>query len=153
PASDADRRERSYRATVPHQLPERQRLFQGRVADLRRLTDEYERLRAADPSRGGTPWSTGPALLLIHGKTGVGKSALAQELAHRLAGAHPDGTLYASLSRAGGSRPPGEVLKSFLGALGWRDIPRETDDRVKIFRSLTAKSRILVVLDAARGAD
>jgi hypothetical protein len=153
PASDAGRRERSYRATVPQQLPERQRLFRGRVGELRRLTDEYERLRATDPSHPGMHWSTGPVLLPIHGKTGVGKSALAQELAHRLAGEHPDGTLYANLSQAGGSRPPGEVLKSFLEALGWRDIPPETDDRVKIFRSLTAKSRILVVLDAARGAD
>jgi hypothetical protein len=153
PTPDPDRRERSYRAPVPHQLPERQQSFRGRAAELQRLTDEYARLRTADPSPAGLGRSTGPVLLLIHGKAGVGKSSLAQEFTHGLTGQHPNGELYANLGKAGGSRPPGEVLKSFLEALGWREIPPETDDRVKIFRSLTAKMEILVVLDAARGAD
>jgi hypothetical protein len=136
------------RAKGPQQLPERQRCIHGREADLDWLFGAHEAAQKAAETQ-----PAGPALLLMHGKPGVGKSALAQEFAHRLADSYPDGQLYANLGSGGGSRPPGEVLKSFLEALKWPEIPPETAERAKIFRSLTARMRILVVLDAAGSAD
>ena len=60
----------------------------------------------------------GPVLLLIHGKAGVGKSTLADELARRLAPHYPHGQIFANLGTAGAARTPKEVLKDFLLALG-----------------------------------
>jgi tetratricopeptide (TPR) repeat protein len=136
------------RAKGTQQLPERQRCIHGREADLDWLFGAHKAAQKAAETQ-----PAGPALLLMHGKPGVGKSALAQEFAHRLADSYPDGQLYANLGSGGGSRPPGEVLKSFLEALKWPEIPPETAERAKIFRSLTARMRILVVLDAAGSPD
>ena len=160
----------SRRAIAPRQLPVRLRQFRGREADLKVLTDEYARQsgEAARTSRRGhvvagsrrarAPGEdppTGPAILLVEGMPGVGKTALAQELAHRMATCFPDGQLYANLGFAGTRRAPAGVLHDFLAAFGVMDheLPRDIAERVKLFRSLTVGRRLLVVLDAARGYD
>ena len=158
------------RGVVPRQLPVRQLQFKGRKKGLQDLRAEYERqirarvrpgalrrmLRYTPVSPGPAPQpETGPVILVIEGMPGVGKTALALEFAHQLAGTQrfPDGQLYASLGYVGGSRAPAEILQNFLLALGLDKgrIPEETSERINVFRSITAGRRLIVLLDAAYG--
>ncbi|MEU7869213.1 NB-ARC domain-containing protein [Dactylosporangium sp. NPDC049140] len=118
--------------------------FRGRRRELAELTKRYHNLREPEASNGAI-------ILAIHGMPGVGKSALARELALELAGHFPDGQLYANLGNAGNLRPEAEILQSFITALRPdMPVPTSTVDRAALFRSLTATGRLLVVLDAAR---
>jgi DNA polymerase III delta prime subunit len=127
--------------------------FRGRMAEINALLAQHRDARAAssEPDLTGSPGGPGrPVLLLIHGKPGVGKSALALELARRLAEQYPDGHYYANLGNVGAALSAGEVLKNFLDALGWRNpLPGDTAERSKLLRALTATRRVLFVLDAA----
>ncbi|GGO69532.1 hypothetical protein GCM10012289_30900 [Nonomuraea cavernae] len=86
-----------------------------------------------------------PVVLVIHGPPGCGKSAVAVRAATRLD--LPDGRLYASLD----ARPPGAVLEDLLRSLGCPDgaVPAALDERVRMYRSLTATRALLLVLDDA----
>ncbi|WP_459799937.1 AfsR/SARP family transcriptional regulator [Herbidospora sp. RD11066] len=87
---------------------------------------------------------------VIAGRGGSGKSALAAHVAHRAAGAFPDGLLHADL-RGLGDTPadPGEVLGLFLKALGAEPVPEGPGERAELFRRLAAGRRMLVLLDDA----
>lgn len=139
----------------PRMLPERQVAFRGRAEELAQLLHHHATGRAQRDARPiDDPGAAGAQLITLHGRPGVGKTALADEFAHRIADQYPDGQLYATLGSAGHPRPPGEVLKVFLAALGRTEgLPRRTEDRLKMFRSLLVGRRVLVVLDAARNAD
>ncbi|MFF7841905.1 BTAD domain-containing putative transcriptional regulator [Streptomyces ossamyceticus] len=89
-------------------------------------------------------------VVVVSGTAGVGKSALAVQAAHRVAGAYPDGQLYAELHGFSEPVPPAEVLGRLLRALG-ADPPEDTAERGDLFRSLVAGRRILLVLDDAGG--
>ena len=114
-------------------------------------------LRFSPVSPGPAPQAeTGPVILVIEGATpGAGKTALALEFAHQLAGTQrfPDGQLYASLGYVGGSRAPAEILQNFLLALGLdkESLPQETSERINVFLVITAGWRPIVLLDAAYG--
>ncbi|MEV5889691.1 AfsR/SARP family transcriptional regulator [Nonomuraea fuscirosea] len=86
-----------------------------------------------------------PVHLVLHGPPGCGKSAVAVHAATALD--LPDGRLYASL----GARPPSAVLEDLLRSLGCPDgaVPPALDDRVRLYRSTTARRRLLVLLDDA----
>ncbi|GAA2214692.1 BTAD domain-containing putative transcriptional regulator [Nonomuraea monospora] len=86
-----------------------------------------------------------PVHLVLHGPPGCGKSAVAVHAATALD--LPDGRLYAAL----GTRPPGAVLEDLLRSLGCPDgaVPPALDDRVRLYRSMTARRRLLVLLDDA----
>ncbi|MEU6350178.1 NB-ARC domain-containing protein, partial [Streptomyces sp. NPDC047072] len=106
----------------------------------------------------GTPTHphTAPRLCVIHGMAGVGKSALALDVANRLAAAFPDGQLYAELCGSDPTQaaaPPDRILGGFLRALGVRParLPASTAERAAAYRSLLAGRRVLVVLDDAAG--
>lgn len=156
------------RQTMAPTLPPGDGLFRGRDRELHELLTRHDEQRAARDGRGrgtrlgnGRPRPdhrstvAGPVLLLIHGKAGVGKSTLADELARRLAPHYPHGQIFANLGTAGAARTPKEVLKDFLLALGWSEdeMPQSTVERARIFRSLTRGKRMLFILDAARHAD
>ncbi|MGP3912005.1 BTAD domain-containing putative transcriptional regulator [Nonomuraea sp. 10N515B] len=86
-----------------------------------------------------------PVHLVLHGPPGCGKSALA---VHAATGIDlPDGRLYAAL----GTRPPSAVLEDLLRSLGCPDgaVPPALDDRVRLYRTMTARRRLVVVLDDA----
>ncbi|MCR3754186.1 DNA-binding transcriptional activator of the SARP family [Lentzea californiensis] len=89
----------------------------------------------------------------ISGKAGIGKSALAVHVAHRVAAdTYPDGQLYCDL-RGTQAQPatPAEVLGRFLSALGAAGsaLPDGVDERADMYRSMLANRRVLVVLDDA----
>ncbi|MPY64501.1 AfsR/SARP family transcriptional regulator [Streptomyces spongiae] len=97
-------------------------------------------------------WLTGPRgatpVVVVSGPAGVGKSALAVQAAHQVAGRYPDGQLYAELHGFSEPVPPGEILGRLLRALG-ADPPEDPAERGDLFRSLVAGRRILLVLDDA----
>lgn len=129
----------------PRQLP----------ADIRTFTGRLPELAGIDAAVVGNRRST-PLVVAISGPGGVGKSALAVHAGHRLAHRFPDGQLYADLQGAApGVRPldPLVVLGRFLRALGATGVePTTTAEAASVFRSATARRRLLVVLDNARDA-
>lgn len=134
------------RDPVPRQLPPDAADFTGRH---RELADARARLAAGSPLR--------PApVVAIAGPGGVGKSALAVRVAHRLAHHFPDGQLYADLQGAtAGLRPlaPLDVLGRFLRALGARETDATSEAEASAaFRAAIAHRRLLVVLDNAHDA-
>jgi DNA-binding SARP family transcriptional activator len=133
---------------VPLQLPTDIGDFAGRDE----LVEQVERILVDEDDGGG--YAT--RVVVLAGKPGVGKSALAVHVAHRLGDAHfPDGQLYCDLG-AGRTEPmePGDVLGRFLRALGvpGETIPEQADERAEMYRQLLARKRILVLLDDAAGA-
>ncbi|HEV8528158.1 MAG TPA: XRE family transcriptional regulator, partial [Actinomycetes bacterium] len=131
-------------ATAPpvlRQVPRPTRHFIGRSTVVAELV---EALTLDDP--------TAAAIVAINGKGGVGKSALAFQLAHLVAEAYPAGQLYAGLRGPDAEPiPPGEVLTIFLDALGVDEalIPERIDDRVRLYNTRLAGRRMLIVLDNA----
>lgn len=124
----------------PQQLPARPLTFVGRDTEASRVERAL-----SDPGRDRTP-----VIALIVGPAGVGKTALALTLGHRLAHRYPDGQLYADLrGDAGVIVPPRIVLARFLRALGvpQRRIGRDEAEMAALFRSELAGRSMLIVLD------
>ncbi|MFH9295417.1 AfsR/SARP family transcriptional regulator [Streptomyces sp. NPDC017520] len=120
-------------------LPRAPRGFHGRTAELAALS------RSA---AGEAP------VCLVTGPAGVGKTALALQWAHRNPALFPDGRLFADLRGFSAAGEPAliDVLREFLLALGVspRRVPESVPAAAALFRSLTARQRLLVVLDNAR---
>jgi len=94
----------------------------------------------------------GPAICVISGKGGVGKTATAVHIAHRLRASFPAGQLYVNL-RGMDEQPldASEVLEEFLREFGVEPsfIPRRLEDRTRMYRSQISRDRLLIVLDNA----
>lgn len=89
---------------------------------------------------------------VIHGMAGVGKTALAVNVAHRVRPSFPDGQLWIDLRSADASPVlPLDALGRFLRALGVPSatLPEDLDERAALYRSVMADRRVLVVLDNA----
>jgi tetratricopeptide (TPR) repeat protein/DNA-binding XRE family transcriptional regulator len=130
---------------VPRQLPAAVRCFTGRHPELATMTELARR-----PSGAQSP----VLITAIGGTAGVGKTALAIQWAHQVAGQFPDGHLYVNLRGYDTGEPvaPVDALAGFLTALGLSgpQIPADAQERAAAYRSLLAGRRILVVLDNAR---
>ncbi|MFD3457184.1 ATP-binding protein [Streptomyces sp. NPDC058691] len=129
------------RAPVPAQLPPLVADFTGRQRDLAALR---------------TAVASGARVVAVAGPPGVGKSTLANRLAHELRQDYPDGQLYVNLGAGRGDpMPPETALARFLRALGGEEPDRSggADALTDRYRSLMADRRVLVVLDDARDAD
>ena len=127
---------------VPRQLPRQAAAFTGRAGELSELAGPLSRElsgQAAAP------------VVAISGTAGIGKSALAIALAHRVAAQYPDGQLYADLETV----PVGAVVARFLRALGVDQIApaRDCPGRIAQYRTAVAGRRMLIVLDGATGAE
>ncbi|MEU9397594.1 BTAD domain-containing putative transcriptional regulator [Streptomyces sp. NPDC048324] len=137
------------RPDPPRQLPAPPPALTGRRAEadqLSALADE------AGPGR-GTPF-----VGAVCGPAGIGKTALALHLAHRLADRYPDGQLHVDLRGFDPSRPPvapAEAVIRLLAALGVpaHRVPEDLDNRAALYRSLLSRRRVLLLLDDARDAE
>ncbi|TQS20149.1 AfsR/SARP family transcriptional regulator [Microbispora sp. KK1-11] len=144
---EADRGCTDPATTVPCHLP-------PDIADFTGRQDTAESLRlwltGADGHTAATP------VVALWGGAGTGKTTLAVHVAHRLGETFSGGTLYIDL-RGTCPRPtaPAEALTRFLIALGVdeRAVPDEAEERGKLFRTVLADRRVLVVLDDAAGEE
>jgi tetratricopeptide (TPR) repeat protein/DNA-binding SARP family transcriptional activator len=125
---------------VPRHLPAPPQQFTGRARELATLE--------------GAPDGSTVVIGAIDGMAGVGKTALALQVAHRLAGRYPDGQLFVDLhGYTAGMAPvaPGDALERLLRALGvaGEQIPADLDGRSALYRSRLAGKRFLIMLDNA----
>ncbi|WP_078559432.1 BTAD domain-containing putative transcriptional regulator [Streptomyces sp. PRh5] len=91
-------------------------------------------------------------VLVVSGKLGVGKTALAIHAGHMHKDAFPDGQLFVDLRGTGPEPlPPGAVLAQFLRALGvdTSHLPADLGERAALYRTHLSGRRVLVVLDNA----
>ncbi|GII52746.1 hypothetical protein Pth03_11350 [Planotetraspora thailandica] len=133
-------------AAPPHQLPADITDFTGRAALLAELTDAL----GAERDTGSAP------AIGLTGLPGVGTSALAIHVAHRLRDRFPDGQLYADLRGGRGAQvDPAAVLGRFLRAFGVEPaaVPEDLHERAALWRSIADGRRVLVVLDHVQSAD
>lgn len=89
-----------------------------------------------------------PLLEVIEGAGGVGKTALALRVAHRVTARYPDAQLFLSFP-GDGSRGVAEALDRLLRMLGVpaARIPPETGERARLWRAEMAHRRAVIVLD------
>jgi DNA-binding SARP family transcriptional activator/tetratricopeptide (TPR) repeat protein len=132
-------------AVVPRQLPAATPHFTGRQTELDALTSL---LTQADATRGRV------VVAAIDGMAGIGKTALALDAAHRLAGEYPDGQLFIDLhghTKGQGPRTPGDALAWFLRSLGVlpQQVPQDEEERAALYRQQLHGTRTLIVLDNA----
>ncbi|MDG4820770.1 BTAD domain-containing putative transcriptional regulator [Asanoa sp. WMMD1127] len=125
---------------APAQLPPGVIDLTGRDAMVARI----ERSVLGDAAASG--------IVTITGGAGVGKTALAVHAAHHMGVHFPDGQLFVDL-RGSGRAPaePAQILDQMLRALGVPadQVPATVEERGQLLRTVTARRRVLVVLDDA----
>ncbi|MEV4481858.1 AfsR/SARP family transcriptional regulator [Micromonospora coxensis] len=126
--------------TVPRELPPDWVTLVGRTAET---ADVVATVTAATP-----------AVIVVTGPPGSGKTALAVRAAHTVAPEFPEGQVFVDLGYQA-SVTPGEVLARVLRALGVASaqVPDGVDERTGWFRSLVAGRRVLLVVDGVTRAD
>jgi DNA-binding SARP family transcriptional activator len=134
----------------PAQIPPLARGFVGRTAELARLesvlTEDEDRHDASTP------------VAVLDGLAGVGKTAVALELARRLKDRFPDGQLFVDF---GGTGLQGrlltaaEALAQLLRSLGVDEarVPGDLAGRISLYRSLLHGRRMLVLCDDVLNAE
>lgn len=88
---------------------------------------------------------------VVDGEPGIGKTAFAVYVAHRIAERFPDGQLYVDLHRDHVSGA--DLLARLLRKVGVHDVPASEDDRAAAWRAALAGRRVLLLLDGATSED
>ncbi|MDX3316882.1 tetratricopeptide repeat protein [Streptomyces sp. ME03-5684b] len=134
------------------QDPDAESGFLGRTRELKELRADIERAGLDTLSGRKAPRAR---VLLIAGRPGSGRTALAEELAARVAHDYPDGVLRARLSEPDGTRVPVERLaRELLTALERTAPPgADEDDLTEALRTALADRRALLLLDAVADAE
>nr|WP_245766689.1 tetratricopeptide repeat protein [Streptomyces colonosanans] len=129
-----------------------ERHFLGRTRELKDLL--------ADIERAGLDTLTGrkaprARVLLIAGRPGSGRTALAEELVREVADRYADGVLRARLSEPDGTPVPTErTARELLTALGLPTPPGAGEDELgQAVREALRERRVLLLLDDAVAAD
>ncbi len=130
-------------ASQPDTLPPNAGDFVGREAEIRLLTSEHDKIRR---------------VAVIKGMPGVGKTALAVQVARSAREAYPDGTLYLCFHSHDPAHPPLDASGALhrllqMLAIPADRIPAETGKRAALWHAQLARRRAVVVLDDVAGAD
>lgn len=132
---------------VPRQLPPVPRFFTGRVSEL----------AALEAVLAGGSDHDGPAVVVLTGPGGVGKTAVALRWLRGKGDRFVDGQLYADLSAFGvaGAVAPEAVLGRFLRGMGVAGsaIPADLVELTALFRSVTAGKAMALLLDDAASSE
>ncbi|KUN77255.1 tetratricopeptide repeat protein [Streptomyces griseoruber] len=126
--------------------------FLGRTRELKELRADIERTGLDTLTGRKAPRAR---VLLIAGRPGSGRTALAGELVRQVARRYPDGVLRARLAEPDGTPVPVErAARDLLTAL---DLPApagaDEDELAATLREALAGRRALILLDDATGAD
>ncbi|WP_143671085.1 BTAD domain-containing putative transcriptional regulator [Streptomyces sp. Ru87] len=141
---------RAVPAELPHDCPD----FTGRSEAVARL----DTLLLGRDGPGGDVPGEGATICAIVGTAGSGKTALAVHWSHRVRDRFPDGQLAMDLRGFDHERAPlsrGEALSHLLRSLGVEPtaIPVDEDAQARLYRSLLADRRVLLLLDNAASAE
>ncbi|WP_371409885.1 tetratricopeptide repeat protein [Micromonospora zamorensis] len=138
--------EQSGQITPVDHLPRAVTDFVGREDVVSRLLAETRRVEARVP-----------AVHIIDGMAGSGKTALAVHLARQLSDRYPDAALFIDLCGHGEKHrvEPASALVTLLRQLGVPAdrVPVEFDDRVELWRHELGRRRSAVVLDNAASSE
>jgi tetratricopeptide (TPR) repeat protein len=126
--------------------------FLGRTRELKELLADIERAGLDTLSGRKEPRAR---VLLVAGRPGLGRTALAEELARQVAHRYEDGVLRARLSEPDGTPVPTErSARQLLTALGLPAPAGETEDHLaQAVREGLAGRRALLLLDDAVSAE
>jgi tetratricopeptide (TPR) repeat protein len=123
--------------------------FAGRTRELAELRAEIGR-PGLSAARGGRA-AARVRVLLVAGRPGTGRTALAVRLAHDVAADYPDGRFFVRLTDdAGRPVPPARTAAALLRALG---VHEPGADPAALWRREAAGRRLLLVLDDVPHAD
>ncbi|MFC1430604.1 tetratricopeptide repeat protein [Streptacidiphilus sp. N1-3] len=131
----------------PNQLPARSRRAVGRDQELEELTEAVLRGRRL----------LGPAVIVVTGLAGIGKTLLVNQAAHQVRTDFPDGVLHAGLRGFAGAgmrqADTEEILDRFLAELSPDPTAVGVDAKSAALRSVLAERSVLILLDDARDAE
>ncbi len=132
--------------------PAEEARFLGRTRELKELRADIERAGLDTLAGRKAPRAR---VLLIAGRPGSGRTALAEELAAQVAGDYPDGVLRARLSEPDGTRVPVERIARELLADLDRTVPpgADEDDLTEALRAALADRSAVLLLDDAADAE
>lgn len=133
-------------------LPAATATFLGRRAELKGLLAEID--RPGLKARGSAP-ARGSRVLLVAGRPGSGRTALAVHLAREVAGRYPDGQFFVRLTQPGGEPVPTEqIARDLLRALDAGTPPEAgTKELADLLRGALAKRRAVLVFDDAADSE
>jgi tetratricopeptide (TPR) repeat protein len=127
--------------------------FVGRERELRQLHADLSSAGLSTLAGRPAPHSR---VLLVAGRPGSGRTALAEAFVRQVAGDYPDGVLRARLTDPGGMPVPTErTARELLAALGGVIVPpgADQDDLTAVLRAELAGRRVLLLCDDVAAAE